>query len=391
MTPTARRRTEFSRRGPGHASPALPEGAARGVKATDRRTAPGADSRRGRRLRPQRRPTSSPQSDSRGPSSTAGPQAPPPLVDAGDQPPADRDLDAALATTDRVIRHHADDAPLVTADCGAVRRVLVVLPTYREADNLEDVLRRLRAAVPSADVLVVDDSSPDGTAEVAKAMGEELGRVDVLVRPEKSGLGTAYRAGFREGLARGYEVLVEMDSDLSHDPAALPPLIAALDQGAALVIGSRYVPGGRIPNWSLYRRSLSRYGNRYAARLLRLDVADATSGFRAYDAAVLEQIDLEDVRAEGYGFQIEMAYRMSHLGPVLELPIHFVDRTRGTSKMSFPIVLEAFLLVSRWGVSERAGTIARGRRRRRAFRQEHRQEGDRRGQDRIQAVPRGAR
>ncbi len=254
----------------------------------------------------------------------------------------------------------AENTRLVTADSDAVKRVLVVLPTYQEADNLDDVLRRLRAAVPAADVLVVDDSSPDGTAEVAKAMAEELGRVDVLVRPKKSGLGSAYRVGFREGLARGYEVLVEMDSDLSHDPAVLPALLAALDQGAALVIGSRYIAGGRIPNWSLYRRSLSRYGNRYAARLLRLDVADATSGFRAYDAAALEQIDLDDVRAEGYGFQIEMTYRMSRLGPVLELPIHFVDRTRGSSKMSLPIVLEAFLLVSRWGVSERLSAIGWG-------------------------------
>ena len=242
-----------------------------------------------------------------------------------------------------------------------MKRVLVVLPTYEEAENLPEALRRLRAAVPAADVLVVDDSSPDGTAEVAKAIGAELGRVDVVVRPEKSGLGSAYRAGFREGLARGYQVLVEMDSDLSHDPAALPALLAPLDQGAALVIGSRYVAGGAIPNWSLYRRPLSRYGNRYAARLLRLDVADATSGFRAYDAAALEQVDLEDVRAEGYGFQIEMAYRISRLGSVLEVPIHFVDRTRGTSKMSLPIVLEAFLLVTRWGVSEWVRAIGRGR------------------------------
>ncbi len=246
-----------------------------------------------------------------------------------------------------------------------MRRTLVVLPTYLEAENLEEVLRRLRAAVPGADVLVVDDSSPDGTAEVAKAVGEELGRVEVLVRPGKSGLGSAYRAGFREGLARGYEVLVEMDSDLSHDPAALPALIAAIDRGAALAIGSRYVPGGRIPNWSLYRRSLSRWGNRYAARLLRLDVADATSGFRAYDASVLGQLDLGAVRAEGYGFQIEMAHRISRLGGrVVELPIDFVERTQGSSKMSLPIVSEAFVLVTMWGARERLrrpGPARRGR------------------------------
>ncbi|MBW3610801.1 MAG: polyprenol monophosphomannose synthase [Actinobacteria bacterium] len=243
-----------------------------------------------------------------------------------------------------------------------MRRILVVLPTYQEAENLEEVLRRLRAAVPDADVLVVDDSSPDGTAEVAKAVGQELGRVEVVVRPGKSGLGSAYRAGFREGLARGYEVLVEMDSDLSHDPAALPALITAIAQGAALAIGSRYVPGGRIPNWSLYRRSLSRYGNRYAARLLRLEVADATSGFRAYDAAALARLDLGAVRAEGYGFQIEMAYRISRLGGrVVELPIDFVERTRGASKMSLLIVLEALALVTRWGVGERLRGVGRAR------------------------------
>lgn len=235
-----------------------------------------------------------------------------------------------------------------------MKPTLVILPTYQEAENLEEVLRRLRAAVPEADVLVVDDSSPDGTAEVAKAVGAELGRVNVMVRPAKSGLGGAYRAGFREGLAGGYRALVEMDSDLSHDPAVLPAMLGALEEGAALVIGSRYVPGGRIPAWSLHRRLLSRWGNRYAARLLRLDVADATSGFRAYDAEALGQLDLNEVNAEGYGFQIEMAYRISRLGGrVLELPIHFVERTRGTSKMSLLIVLEAFVLVTRWGVGER--------------------------------------
>ncbi len=239
-----------------------------------------------------------------------------------------------------------------------MKRVLVVLPTYQEAQNIEEVLRCLRAAVPGVDVLVVDDSSPDGTAEVAKAVGDELGRVDVLVRPSKSGLGSAYRVGFRQGLARGYEVLVEMDSDLSHDPGALPALLAAVDEGAALAIGSRYVAGGRIPDWSLYRRSLSRLGNRYADRLLRLDVADATSGFRAYDADVLGQLDLDAGSAEGYAFQIEMTYRICRGGGrVVELPISFTERTRGRSKMSLPIVLEAFVLVSRWGFVERLRRI----------------------------------
>lgn len=233
-------------------------------------------------------------------------------------------------------------------------RTLVVLPTYQEAENISTVLRRLRAAVPAADILVVDDSSPDGTAEVAKAEAHELGGIDVLVRPDKDGLGSAYRAGFVEGIAQGYDVLVEMDSDLSHDPATLPSLLDAVDQGADLAIGSRYVPGGSIPNWPLHRRSLSRYGNIYAARMLGLDVADSTSGFRAYRSDVLSRIDLEAVRANGYGFQIEMAYRVARLGGrITERPIEFVDRTRGVSKMSFRVVIEALALVTWWGLRDR--------------------------------------
>ncbi|HEX2048964.1 MAG TPA: polyprenol monophosphomannose synthase [Acidimicrobiales bacterium] len=233
-------------------------------------------------------------------------------------------------------------------------RALVVLPTYQEAENIAEVLRRLRAAAPAADVLVVDDSSPDGTAAIAKAAGHELGGVDVLVRPGKSGLGSAYRAGFAEGLARGYDILVEMDSDLSHDPARLPALLRAVEAGADLALGSRYVPGGSIPNWPFHRRWLSKSGNRYADLLLRLNVRDATSGFRAYRADALRAIDLGSVRADGYGFQIEMAYRVAGTGGrIVELPIEFVDREKGTSKMSVRIVVEALLLVTWWGVRDR--------------------------------------
>jgi dolichol-phosphate mannosyltransferase len=233
-------------------------------------------------------------------------------------------------------------------------RTLVVLPTFQEADNIAEVLRRLRAAVPAADVLVVDDASPDGTADVAKAAAHELGGVDVLVRPGKAGLGSAYRTGFAEGVERGYDVLVEMDSDLSHDPAALPSLLQALEDGADLAIGSRYIPGGSIPRWSLRRRALSRWGNRYAAAMLGMPVHDATSGFRAYRAPALAGIDLERVRADGYGFQIEMAYRVFRLGGgVVERPIEFVDRERGTSKMSTRIVVEALALVTWWGLHDR--------------------------------------
>ena len=233
-------------------------------------------------------------------------------------------------------------------------RTLVVLPTYNEAENISTVLHRLRAAVPAADVLVIDDSSPDGTAELAKAVADELSGIDVLVRATKDGLGSAYRAGFREGMARGYDVLVEMDSDLSHDPAALPTLLGAIDEGADLVVGSRYVPGGSIPNWSRYRRSLSRNGNRYAAMMLGLDVADATSGFRAYRSTLMAGIDIDTIRANGYGFQIEMVYRAVRLGGrVVERPIEFVERERGVSKMSTRVVVEALALVTWWGIRDR--------------------------------------
>ncbi|HYX44687.1 MAG TPA: polyprenol monophosphomannose synthase [Acidimicrobiales bacterium] len=233
-------------------------------------------------------------------------------------------------------------------------RTLVVLPTYQEANNIAEVLARLRTAVPEADVLVVDDASPDGTAEVAKAVAHDMGRVDVLVRPGKAGLGSAYRAGFREGMARGYEVLVEMDSDLSHDPGALPSLLAALEEGADLAIGSRYIPGGSIPRWSARRRALSRWGNRYAAFMLPMAVCDATSGFRAYRATTVAALDLDRVRADGYGFQIEMAYLVARAGGrVAERPIEFVDRVRGTSKMSARIVVEALALVTWWGLRAR--------------------------------------
>ena len=233
-------------------------------------------------------------------------------------------------------------------------RTLVVLPTYQEAKNIVEVLRRLRAAVPDADVLVIDDSSPDGTAELAKASAHELGGIDVLSRPAKAGLGSAYRTGFREGVERGYEILVEMDSDLSHDPSALGGLLAAVEDGADLAIGSRYVPGGSTPNWPLPRRLLSQYGNRFSAAALRLDVADATSGFRAYRTEMLVRIDVDTVRADGYGFQIEMVYRVANAGGrIVELPITFVDRDQGVSKMSMRIVAEALVLTTWWGIRDR--------------------------------------
>jgi dolichol-phosphate mannosyltransferase len=237
--------------------------------------------------------------------------------------------------------------------CGAVRTV-VVLPTYNEAENIEEVVRRLRTAVPAAGILVVDDSSPDGTAKLVEALAEDIGDVQVRRRPAKAGLGSAYRYGFTAAMEDGAEVLVEMDSDLSHDPADLPALLAAVEHGADLAIGSRYVPGGSIPNWAWHRKMLSRWGNRYAAGMLGLAVNDATAGFRAYRATALQRIDLSRIRADGYGFQIEMTYRLVQRGGrVVEVPIAFVDRRRGSSKMSSRIVFEALALVTWWAVRDR--------------------------------------
>ena len=233
-------------------------------------------------------------------------------------------------------------------------RPLVVLPTYQEAANVAAVLARLREAVPGATILVVDDASPDGTADIAEKAGAELGNIEVLRRPAKDGLGSAYRAGFVQGLERGFDVMVEIDADGSHDPAVLPSLLAAVDGGADLAIGSRYVPGGAIPDWPRIRRFVSVAGNRYAAALLRLDVRDATAGYRAYRAGVLRQINLPAIRADGYGFQVEMVYRVARLGGrIVEVPITFTDRTEGDSKMSWRIVFEALVLVTLWGIRDR--------------------------------------
>lgn len=238
--------------------------------------------------------------------------------------------------------------------------VLVVLPTFNESENIDRVLRRIRLAMPDATVLVVDDGSPDGTADLAERTGKELGSIEVLRREAKSGLGSAYRAGFGWGLERHFDVCVEMDADLSHDPAALPDLVAPLGRGAELAVGSRYVPGGSIPNWAWHRRLLSRGGNVYASALLGLGVADSTSGFRAYATSVLRRITLDDIRADGYGFQIEMTYEAKRAGAsIVEVPIRFVDRMEGESKMSMHIVVEALGLVTWWGLQRLAGSFWR--------------------------------
>jgi dolichol-phosphate mannosyltransferase len=227
-------------------------------------------------------------------------------------------------------------------------RVLIVLPTLDEADNIQNVLRRIRAALPSAHVLVVDDGSSDRTPDLAQAAADDLGQIRVLRRSGPKGLGPAYRAGFDAGLADGYDVLIEMDADLSHDPNDLPALVDSVLRGADLAIGSRYVRGGATPGWPRKRRLLSRAGGLYARSLLRLPVRDVTSGFRAYRAGLLRAIDLGTVDTTGYGFQIDMTDRARRTGAeIREVPIVFRDRTAGESKMSGGIVREALLLVTR--------------------------------------------
>jgi dolichol-phosphate mannosyltransferase len=237
-------------------------------------------------------------------------------------------------------------------------RVLVIVPTYNEVENIEKIIRATRAALPAAGILVVDDGSPDGTAKRVEELAASFEDLHLLTRPGKAGLGSAYRAGFAWGLERGYEVMVEMDADGSHDPAALLDLLAPMELGHEVAIGSRYVPGGSIPKWTLHRHLLSKGGNAYASAVLGLGVADSTAGFRAYAATVLERIALDQVRAEGYGFQIEMTYRAKQAGAsIVEVPIRFVDRELGESKMSWVIVVEALGLVTWWGLGRvlRAG------------------------------------
>jgi GT2 family glycosyltransferase len=240
---------------------------------------------------------------------------------------------------------------------------VAVVPTFNEADNIGRLVRQAREAVPDLRVIVVDDSSPDGTAKVARELADELGGIDVIERPEKLGLGSAYRAGFAAALAMGADVIVQIDADLSHDPATLPALLANIDVGADLAIGSRYVPGGATEHWPWGRRSLSRWGNRYAAGLLGLAVNDATAGYRAWSADALRRVGFESVTADGYGFQIEMTHRMVRAGgKVVEFPIEFRDRYAGESKLSRGIVREAFWLVGRLWIDDRRDRRQRRRR-----------------------------
>lgn len=237
-------------------------------------------------------------------------------------------------------------------DAASTSRVLVVTPTYDEAGSLATTVSGILTAAPRVHILVVDDASPDGTGAIADALAAADHRVSVLHRAGKEGLGRAYVAGFRVGLDRDYDVIVEMDADGSHPASALPTLIEALDDDrVGLAIGSRYVPGGGLADWAAGRRLLSRAGNAYARAMLRLGVRDVTAGYRAYRADVLRALPLDEIDSRGYCFQIDMTLRTLDAGwRIVERPIEFRERTAGRSKMSKAIVIEAMLRVTAWGV-----------------------------------------
>jgi dolichol-phosphate mannosyltransferase len=232
-------------------------------------------------------------------------------------------------------------------------RVLVIVPTYNEVENVERIVERLLASVPTVCALIVDDGSPDGTGALADELARRDPRVHVLHRTEKAGLGPAYVAGFRWARERGFDVVVEMDADGSHAPEQLPALLAALD-GADLVLGSRYVPGGRVEDWPAHRLMLSRVGNRYTRWLLRLPLSDATGGFRAARGELIDRLPFGDVASQGYCFQVDWAWRAVRSGArVAEVPITFTERELGRSKMSGSIVGEALVRVTAWGLQDR--------------------------------------
>jgi len=232
-------------------------------------------------------------------------------------------------------------------------RVLVVVPTYNERDNLEWLVGRIRSSVPWVDVLVVDDGSPDGTGDLGDRMAAADPQVTVLHRATKTGLGAAYLEGFAVALARGYDVVGEMDADGSHQPEQLPRLLSALEH-ADLVIGSRWVPGGSVVNWPLSRKVLSVGGNLYARLLLGMPLRDITAGYRLFRRSTLETIDLGSVQSAGYIFQTDLAFRTLRAGlRVVEVPIQFVERVRGQSKMSRDVAFESLWRITSWGLVER--------------------------------------
>lgn len=236
-------------------------------------------------------------------------------------------------------------------------RCVMVVPTYNESENIEWIVGRLRAAQPGVDIMIVDDNSPDGTGDIADKLAEADEAVTVVHRTEKAGLGAAYLNGFDVALDAGYDVIGEMDADGSHQPEQLHRLLDAL-HGADLVIGSRYVPGGSVVNWPLQRLLLSRGGNLYVRLLLGIKVKDATAGFRLFRRTTLEAIDLGAVRSTGYVFQTDLAYRTLSRGlRVAEVPIEFIERVRGDSKMSGQVATESLKSITRWGLAERRAQI----------------------------------
>jgi dolichol-phosphate mannosyltransferase len=242
---------------------------------------------------------------------------------------------------------------------GPVDRVAVIIPTYNERENLEAIVGRVRDSVPDADLLVVDDNSPDGTGDLADKLAATDTHINVLHRAGKDGLGAAYIAGFRWAIDQGYDAMVEMDADGSHQPEQLPDLLAAL-ASADLVIGSRYVPGGKVMNWPRSREILSRSANTYARLMLGIQLRDATAGYRAYRETTLRQIALDEVESQGYCFQVDLALRALRAGlTVVEVPITFVERIRGASKMSRGVVAEALWRIARWGLSARWQSLSK--------------------------------
>lgn len=241
-------------------------------------------------------------------------------------------------------------------------RTLIIVPTHNEAANINSVLDRIRDAVPTADILVIDDMSTDDTRSMVRDRAVDDDRLRLETREVKRGLGDAYLHAFAIGLSEGYDALVEIDADLSHDPADLPMMLDLAERGIALVIGSRYIPGGSVIGWPRRRTWLSRWGNRYAGLVLGLALNDATAGYRVYRADTLRTIGIDGVQADGYGFQVEMTYRVVQAGlSVVEVPIAFRDRVAGSSKMHRGIVVEAFKLVTYWGLRDIV-TLRRARR-----------------------------
>jgi dolichol-phosphate mannosyltransferase len=233
-------------------------------------------------------------------------------------------------------------------------RVVTIIPTFNEIDSLPRTVARLRAAVPASDVLVVDDNSPDGTGKLADSLATGDSAIHVLHRRGKEGLGAAYIAGFKWGLDAGYDVLVEMDADGSHQPEELQRLLDALDAGADMAKGSRWIRGGKVVNWPLHRKLLSLGGSLYSRILLGVGIKDITGGYNAFKSTTLRRIDLESVESVGYCFQIDLTWKTLKAGlSVREVPITFVEREFGDSKMSGNIVLESIMLVTKWGLRSR--------------------------------------